>query len=212
MAAKPIDFKVPSGDLNTLLLWWIRVGWARSRSGPGGRRGESIFIFSSKGSRGRPTPKPFTHTTLCDYWERLVRSAPPAVQASGPKGLTITMARTTFIEAATQRCEEEEWSGLATLMGNTVGSWIRYYAPSIKRQKCQTAADGFSSSFHGGSPSSVLVPSSLSPSSVDHPMHSPPSLPSPSSSIVVRDSDIYEGDAVFDGDGHWRGFEELGQW
>jgi hypothetical protein len=212
LSSKPIDFKVPVGDLTDLLLWWLRRGWVRVREGPGGTEGNSPYVFSSRGNRGLPIPKPFTHVNLCDYWKQLLKTtAPPSISNSN---LSITLCRTVFIEAATSRCEEEDWEGMATLMGNSTKTWVQRYAPTLKRRRCQDAADRFDSLFNGvagPSTSSSLVPSSLS-----HPMQSarsptPPSPPPLSSSLMVPTSAcLDDGDSVFNGDGTWRGWEECG--
>lgn len=213
LSSKPIDFKVPVGDLTSLLLWWLRRGWVRVREGPGGTSGNSPYVFSSRGNRGTPIPKPFTETNLCDYWKQLLKTTAPLSISSAK--LTITLCRTVFIEAATARCEEEDWEGMATLMGNSTKTWVQRYAPTLKRRKCQDAADRFDSIFNGvagpSSSNTSLVPSSLS----SHPMQSPRS-PTPPPPPVGSPIDLLartdDGYGVFNEDGTWRGWEECGEW
>jgi hypothetical protein len=81
----PLEVTLPMGYLSSLMMFWIKIGWNTI----GNRASHNLFT-SSYG-------KPFNDSTFCQYWQRLMKTAPPNLPYFPPN-----LARTSFVEEWTQ--------------------------------------------------------------------------------------------------------------
>jgi len=82
----PLDVTLPQGSLSSLMLAWVKSGWFCLD----GKRKDPNLFTSTYGLA-------FTDSTFCQYWKRLMQSAPPNLPYFPPN-----LARTSFVE---------EWTG-----------------------------------------------------------------------------------------------------
>jgi hypothetical protein len=80
----------------------------------------------------------FISSTFCQYWDRVrdkLSHKAFSFSASAP--------RTIYVESATGALGVpfDEWTGLATAMGNTARTWEQKYAPTLRARRTQAAVD-----------------------------------------------------------------------
>ena len=137
-ASSPIIFILPDCPLNTLLLWWVKTGWQLVRQG---KKAPSPMVFASGHL------KTFSCYTMVGWWELFKSLNCPSTLKPG----TITELRSCFIEAYTERVKDEsKWAKAALVMGNSVPTWRKYYAATLKKRKLQDGIDSFASDFLDG--------------------------------------------------------------
>jgi len=78
----PLDVTLPQGVLSSLMVFWIHWGWHSL-----GPKRMSPHLFTSTYGMA------FTDSTFCQYWKRLMSSAPPSLPYFPPN-----LARTSFVE------------------------------------------------------------------------------------------------------------------
>jgi hypothetical protein len=225
MASGPIKVTLPD-ELSRLFIHHLEarhILW-------GTAAGAHEYVFCSAGGRGAHNPQHMdTESTsgsgaLDTLFNGLLSRSPPIIRNFKDPKLTPTLLRTCFIEAATERVDEADWESLALAMGNSVGTWLKHYAVTLKSRKIQKGVDRFQHLMKLSGRS--LVSNSLGGAStsnsqglVPHPMdraHIPSVL------LTIYDEDDNSsgvgvgvgagacGDSVFDGNKCWRGWECLG--
>lgn len=227
LVSGPIKVHLPK-ELSNLFISHIEARHILWSNGAGAHE----YVFCSAGGKGQSfNPQHLDtdgagSTAFSTLFNGILSKAPPIIKGFIPK-LTPTLLRTCFIEAATERVDEGDWESLALAMGNSVGTWIRHYAVTLKSRKIQLGVDRFQhlmqlagkSPF--GSSSSSSVGASTSNGALvpyQHPMMNRPYIPS--TLLTVPDDNPLTADeaaeaaslhpGVFDPSGCWRGWESLG--
>ena len=123
-----IEFEMPSGPLTRMLLLHIDYGHKLITQCVG----DNVkTLFNSRAGQAFSAPT-YTH-----YWKTIMKSA-TKVPYFPP-----SLARTSFVDQYTTLNGEEPalWEGAATVMGNTVKTWMLQYNPLKRARDAQAAVD-----------------------------------------------------------------------
>lgn len=124
----PLDFVLPRGTLGMLLLAHITAG--QHVIATDDDRYRITYLFLSGGGNH------FSDATFCQWWASLLKRTAPDIEHFPP-----SLARTSFVEDYTSKwgVPPEMWDGAATIMGNSVSTWLKSYNPSHRRRKAAEA-------------------------------------------------------------------------
>lgn len=124
----PIEFELPSGPLTRMLLMHIDYGHKLITQNVGD---DVKTLFNSRAGQA------FSAQTYTHYWKTIMKSA-TKVPYFPP-----SLARTSFVDKYTSLNGEEPamWEGAATVMGNTVKTWMLQYNPLKRQREAQAAVD-----------------------------------------------------------------------
>jgi len=135
-SSSPISFTFPLCILNTLLVWWIKTGWHLVREK---KQQASSMVFVSGHL------KTLSASAMVGWWDLFKSKHCPSTLKPG----TITELRSIFIEAYTEKVPDDEnkWHKAALVMGNSLATWKKYYARTLKKRRMQDSIDSFASDF-----------------------------------------------------------------
>jgi len=122
-----IEFEIPSGPLTRMLLVHLDFGHTVITQS----HGDGVMtLFNSRVGNS------FSAQTYTHYWATIMKSA--SIPYFPP-----SLARTSFVDEYTQTYGEEPamWEGAATIMGNTVKTWMEAYNPRKRGRDAQAAVD-----------------------------------------------------------------------
>ena len=122
-----IEFEFPSGPLTRMLLLHLDFGHKLITQS----NGDNVMTLFNSRYGNSFSPQTYTH-----YWATIMKSA--SVPYFPP-----SLARTSFVDEYTSTFGEEPamWEGAATIMGNTVKTWMEAYNPRKRARDAQAAVD-----------------------------------------------------------------------
>jgi hypothetical protein len=79
---------------------------------------------------------------FCSYWDRILTRIAERTHGKFIIDITATAPRSIYIEGITSAVgvPESEWSGFASSMGNTVSTWKKSYAKTLRHRSMQSAS------------------------------------------------------------------------
>lgn len=124
-----LDVILPRGNLTKLLLAHIGQGQAVRIGYSPAPDGSATTLLVSGGGNA------FTNATFDHYWTGLLKRTAPDIPHFPP-----SLARTSYVEDFISGMGDrpQTWDGAAVIMGNSVKTWKRNYAPT---QRIRSARD-----------------------------------------------------------------------
>lgn len=119
----PLDVILPRGNISKLLLAHIHQGQAvRVGHNPDPEGSATTLLVSGAG-------RAFSNSTFNHYWTALLQRTAKDMPHFPP-----SLARTSYVEdfIAGMGDKPHTWDGAAVIMGNSVKTWVRNYAPTYR--------------------------------------------------------------------------------